>query len=261
MKESPNKNQTANRRTFLQQTGGLAVGLASVGGFTSTAVATNGQSPGTDEVGITNTVQNLTQQGKFKQAKQLLEKHDVQYDHDHISVVIPNDKSSDGVSTREVFNDEKSTFDFFGYAVSKPLYTVELRWDLHPRYPESDCPRPNDGTGISWSDSNWEFEPNSQNLSEYCENFDPNPEGTIGEWDDRAAYGDNGDTKGHHVIGLEKQQSGAHTVYGHYIYSYTNYCDAASFISFGISAGGFSISTSSGNGLDSWKVTPQTIEI
>lgn len=258
MAKELNSSPTNSRRTFLQRTGGLAAGLTGFGGLTSTATATESQ--GTDAVGITNAVQKLTQQRKYEQAKNLLDKHDIPYDHDRMSVVLPSGDSSDGVSAQEVFNDEKSTFDFFGYAASKPLYTVELRWDLEPRYPESDCPRPNDGTGISYSDSSWEFEPDSQNLSEYCENFDPNPEGTIAEWDDRTAYAGNGDTKGSHVILLEKQRDGAHTVYSHYIHSYTNLCGAAS-IAFGISAGSFSITSSSGSGLANWKVTPQTIEI
>ena len=260
MTDNPDTKPANNRRSFLQKTGGLAASLTAVGGLASTATAGSGQSQGTDEAGITNAVQNLTEQGKFEQAKRLLDNHDVQYDHDHVSVVVPSGGSSDDVSSQEVFNEDKSTFDFFGYAVSKPLYTIELRWDLHPRYPESDCPRPNDGTGISWSDFHWEYEPGSDNLSEYCEDIDPNPEGTIAEWDDRTAYAGNGDTKGHHIIGLEKQQSGVHTVYGHYIHSYTNYCGAAS-MSFGIGAGSLSVSASSGSGVASWKMTPRTIEI
>lgn len=244
------QSNSTSRRTFLKRTAGVATAASALSTLPSSAVAAD-DSQGTDDAGITDAVRNLTTQGKLEEAKKLLNKHDVEHDHDQLQAVV-GDGSSDGVSTQEVFNDEKSTFDLFGYAVSKPIYNVELHWDLHPRYPESDCPDPNDGNGISFSDSRWAFEPGSEFLSEHTKDFSVEPQGTKAKWDDSEAYVGEGDTQGFQIVGLEKQTSGAHNIYGHYIHTFQNLCGVAG-VAFSISYKYFGIASSSG-GVSSWEV-------
>lgn len=256
--EKDRENKTSNRRSFLKRTGSISGGLMALSTIPSSVTAkkkNTGQ--GTEDVGITKAVQRLTKQQKFEKAKQLLEKHDIEYDHDRVKVAVPS--QDDGVSAQEVFNDEKSTFDFFGYETTYPLYNVELHWDLHPRYPESDCPDPRDGNAISFSQDRWAFEPNSENLDTYNTNFSVENEGTYAKWDDAEAYVGDGVTTGHQIVGLEKQESGAHNVYGHYIHTYQNLCGAAS-VAFSISYKYFGIS-SSGGGVSSWKMEYPDIPI
>lgn len=114
--------------------------------------------------------------------------------------------------------------------------------------------------GISFSDDRWAYEPGTLLTGQHVSNFDPNPSGVIAEYDDVAAWVDDPrDTMyPNFSVDLEKTESGQHNIYGHYAHTWCPVTCAGP-VSFGISAGFFSIST--GTGVNSWKKPSNTVEV
>lgn len=211
----------------------------------SSANIVGAQSQGTEETGVTKAYRKLMKKGKTKKAIKFLRKNNVDYGHKRIRATpqgqvvktmsnptpsqleskdSSKQPSSDSdIGTENMFTTNGSTFDFLGYAAAKPLYNVELWWDLAP-VPSNSCPDPHDAAAITFSGARWEFEGGSESTSNFCKKFDSRKDGLKVEWDDSKAWATEGKSTGHFWASIEKAspyRGSAQNVWAHFSHTWT----------------------------------------
>ena len=252
--------KNVSRRRFVGTVGAGIAGLTCA----TPVLGARGDDPkeGAEEKGIATAVRKLFENGKREQAIGLLDKHDVKYDTDVVTVPRTfGEPESDDVTTDEYLQKSNTSVGLDGYHLSGDLYDAGLWWATDITDYTFDDWGPKDGAAISFGESRWEYEPGTKHLNDHVSGFDPNPEGCIVEWDDGAEtdYGNyTGNVGASFWVTLEKRDTDEHNVYGHYAHTY-DYLQMPGGVSFGISAGVFSVGVS--GGARSWQVPSNTIEM
>lgn len=196
MLRNNNKEVRRNRRKFLKSIAGTTMIAGSIG-FGSELVSA-------EEIGITEKIHQLIINGRVKQAKDLLESHDI--NHGYINgKKYPEDSS--GIGTQSVFKKEPTNVHFFAYEQGAPYYNAEVTWDLSP-HTSADSMQPNDVVAVTFNGARWQVNADTDIWNDYyIENKWTRPDGFTGKWDDEVAYVMNGDTSGYIGAMLEKSEN------------------------------------------------------
>lgn len=249
----------STRRQTLKSIVGAAAGISLGTGFVQSARAQE-EKVGLEELGLADEYEKLLRQGKVDDAEALLQSNGVAYSRDSVPVGVKQSDESGGITASpDMYGKAESSVDLVATYNYGDLWRTSLNPALHvvDIYDAGDP----DGMGISFSSDLWEFEPGTESLGTYTSNFDPNPEGVIAEFDEVNAHLN--DTPPRDVqypyfrVDLEKTESGAHNIYGHYSHTWCPVvCGGASF---SISAGFLSVGT--GTGTERWKKPSNTVEV
>lgn len=250
------------RRSVLATVGSAVTAAASpvVG---SAAVTDPADGRSMEEVGITQQVDDLMEEGRYGEASSLLSQHGVDY-----SIAIaenyiqPQHTGSDGISTADVMDGDTMRIVSGTMHLDDDIYRADLLLDMDIDEDLSalaDCTGPDDIAAITYSSDNWEHEPGSQELGEHMSDFSPSSTGCSIRYDDYSHLAVGTEQYPRFRIDLEKTEVGQHNVYFHFSHSWKT-CEPTGWggITFGLQVGALNVEAS--GTVSEWTET-ETVEI
>jgi|AntRauTorcE11898_2_1112593.scaffolds.fasta_scaffold07315_3 hypothetical protein len=242
------------RRSVLKYIGSATTigALSTVGGTTIATEEENGTTM--HEAGVKDEFDRLFKLGEFQEAISLLEANGVKYSATKTSLD-SFQESPGGISPQDDLDKGDTFLWLCGGERREDVYGATLGWNPSRTGDLLDCSGPKDVVGISFSDDRWRFIPGSDDLGEYTDNFNPNPEGCTARYSDEAVIAGFDDPQ-YMMIELEKMEEGDANIYGHYSHNWDPYCVGGGSVSFGIQAGALQVSV---DGLDHWEKSAPTM--
>ncbi|HKL28701.1 MAG TPA: hypothetical protein VJ898_05470 [Natrialbaceae archaeon] len=244
MVEDTNSRST-DRRTVLTTVGTAFVGLAAGVG----SVAAKSESSA-KAAGIHTAVQRLLHNGNHRQARRLLEKHDIAHDVERRRMPsVGHDEHKGDISKQDQWTKSESKFSHTSWRKAGDVYHSLAQWDLE-KIGEWETDGPKDAVGITFNPDLWEIVNGSWDFDDQSSLAKRGQKGIIVEYDDPRKKDELADTTGWASIDYEKTEAGNHNVYGTYCHTWVP-LGIPGWVSFSLSAGPIGVSTS--GRVDTWK--------
>ena len=247
------------RRNVLKNVA-IASGIAGASSLTGGVAA--GKSVKNDQsmrdMGVEDEYNDLINEGKIEEAIQLLENANVNHSTTRKKLPFRSDDSKDQPISPDDVVEKDSSIYLIANEVDDPIFSATVTCDLTARNDLLDCSGPDDAVAISYSDDRWKFNPESEDLGPYMDNFDPGPEGCVAKYDDTNLVAGFDETT-HLKIELEKDEPGQHNLFGHYGHTWIPCSPGGGAATFGVSYGALSVNA--GLKTDYWKEPTETVQI
>lgn len=249
--------EASSRRRIIRGTAAAAAGIASPA--VTLGSASGGDGHGAEEAGILTAVQELLNQHKHEQAKRLLDKQGVEYEHQRAAMPRISNGESDsggGFSTQSEYDKDPSWFSQFAFHNYDNVYRSHADWGLE--FDESgsdhkvDSAGPKDGIGLTVNGDYWEPVLDSWEFEEQTSlrKRDRYGRGIIGEFDDPESGAPSWERQSWQHLDFRKTESGEHNIYGTYVHSWNKYSVPGG-ITYGFGVGPITVGTSTSTGY--WK--------